>query len=362
MSDLDDTLAQVRQRIDRYRGQTLGEQNTKSILIDPLLRALGWDVEDFEEVHREYKPKPTDNPVDYALFILRTPRLFVEAKALGGNLTDRQWANQIMGYAAVTGVEWVVLTNGDEYRIYNAHAPVPIEEKLFRSVKISDDGLRAADTLALLSKVRMRDNLIATLWKSSFVDQQIKRALEGLFGPDPDPAFVRLIRNRLPQLSPAEIKVSLIRLRITLDFPAVPVNALPIRGIPDGEPSLQGEDPLVDAPPSEPGTPWRDVTLQDIIGAGLVKLPLEIQKDYKGHHLVGRITAEGNATWGGREYSSLSTAAGIARASIIGTPPGRKFPQTNGWTFWQFVDADGSVKPLDILRQRYYSRGVTTDS
>ena len=67
-----------------------------------------------------------------------------------------------MGYAAVTGVEWVVLTNGDEYRVYNAHAPVPIEEKLFRSVRVSDDGLRAADTLALLSKARMRENLIAT--------------------------------------------------------------------------------------------------------------------------------------------------------------------------------------------------------
>src|SRR5687767_2891572 len=179
MIDLDETLAQLRQRISRHREQPLGEQNTKAILIEPLLRALGWDVEDFDEVHREYKPKPTDNPVDYALFILRTPRLFVEAKALGGNLNDRKWANQIMGYAAVTGVEWVVLTNGDEFRVYNSHAPVPIEEKLFRSVKISDDGLQAADTLALLSKSRMRENFIATLWKSSFVDQQVKSALEG---------------------------------------------------------------------------------------------------------------------------------------------------------------------------------------
>jgi hypothetical protein len=362
MSDLDEILVQVRQRIDRYRGQTLGEQNTKSILIDPLLRALGWDVEDFEEVHREYKPKPTDNPVDYALFILRTPRLFVEAKALGGNLNDRKWANQIMGYAAVTGVEWVVLTNGDEYRIYNAHAPVPIEEKLFRSVKVSDDGLQAADTLALLSKARMRDNLIATLWKSSFVDHQIKGALQALFGPGPDPSFVRLIRNRLPQLSPAEIKDSLIRLRVTLDFPAVPATPPSARDIPDGEPHLPKEDPPVDEPPSETGTPWRDVTLQDIVRAGLVRLPLEIQKDYKGHHLVGRITPEGNASWGGREYSSLSTAAGMARASVIGIPPGRKYPQTNGWIFWQFVDVNGSVKPLDVLRQRYYSRDASTSA
>jgi hypothetical protein len=135
MSDLDEVLAQVRNRLTRYRDQSLNEQNTKSSLIDPVLRALGWDTEDFEEVHREYKPKPTDNPVDYALFILRTPRLFLEAKALGGNLNDRRWANQIMGYAAVSGVEWVVLTDGNEYRLYNAHAPVPIEEKLFRSVQ-----------------------------------------------------------------------------------------------------------------------------------------------------------------------------------------------------------------------------------
>jgi hypothetical protein len=265
-----------------------------------------------------------------------------------------------MGYAAVTGVEWVVLTNGDEYRIYNAHAPVPIEEKLFRSVKVSDDGLRAADTLALLSKARMRENLIAALWKSSFIDHQIKGALEGLFGPDPAPAFVRLLRNRLPQLSPAEIRDSLARLRVTLDFPTVQATTPPSHNIPDGEPSLRPDDPPVDSSPSEPGTPWRDVTLQDIIGAGLVKLPLEIQKDYKGQHLVGRITPEGTAEWGGHAYDAISAAAGMARASIIGTRPGQKYPPTNGWIFWQFVDADGSVKPLDVLRQRYYSHDANT--
>jgi hypothetical protein len=361
MSDLDDILMQVRQRIARYRDQTLGEQNTKSVLIEPLLRTLGWDVEDFEEVHREYKPKPTDNPVDYALFILRTPRLFVEAKALGGNLNDRKWANQIMGYAAVTGVEWVVLTNGDEYRVYNSHAPVPIEEKLFRSVKISDDGLQAAETLALLSKSRMRENFIAMLWKSSFVDQQVKRALEGLFGPNPDPAFVRFIRNRLPQLSPSEIKDSLIRLRVALDFPIVSTSALPPR-VTEEEPSSQGENSTEDSQPSELGTPWRHVTLQDIVGAGLVTLPLRIQKTYKGHQLTGRITEEGKASWNGSDYESLSTAAGFARASIIGIPPGRKYPQTNGWTFWEFVDVDGRPIPLDVLRQRYYGRGVSMDS
>ena len=37
-----------------------------------------------------------------------------------------------MGYASVAGVEWVVLTDGNEYRIYNSHATVPVEEKLLK--------------------------------------------------------------------------------------------------------------------------------------------------------------------------------------------------------------------------------------
>ena len=63
-----------------------------SSLMRSVLRALGWDVEDLEDVKLEYRRRPSDNPVDYALFILRTPRLFIEAKALGGHLDDGKWA------------------------------------------------------------------------------------------------------------------------------------------------------------------------------------------------------------------------------------------------------------------------------
>ena len=119
MGELAQALDAVRKKIRRYQGKELNEQNTKTALVHPILRALGWDVGDLDEVQQEYKRRPRDKPVDYALLLLRAPRLFVEAKALGQNLNDRRWANQIMGYATVAGVEWVVLTNGDEYQIYN---------------------------------------------------------------------------------------------------------------------------------------------------------------------------------------------------------------------------------------------------
>ncbi len=75
-------LPRLRKRIQKIknRKESIGEQNTKAALIDPLLSALGWDVEDIDEVSREYRRKSQDNPVDYALFMLRSPRLFVEAK------------------------------------------------------------------------------------------------------------------------------------------------------------------------------------------------------------------------------------------------------------------------------------------
>src|ERR1035437_844224 len=84
--DLEQTLVSVRDRIAKFRGEAIGEENTKHALIEPVLRALGWDVEDLDEVRCEYKLKQADNPVDYAFFVHGNLRLFVEAKSLGENL------------------------------------------------------------------------------------------------------------------------------------------------------------------------------------------------------------------------------------------------------------------------------------
>jgi hypothetical protein len=154
---------EVADRIARHRGESIGEQNTKLTLINPVLRALGWDVEDLEDVRHEYRRVGHDKPVDYALMLARKPKLFLEAKGLDENLNDPRWANQI-SYATVAGVEWVVLTNGDEYRIYNAHAPVPVEQKLFRAVQIAGDVDASAEALMLLSKEKTQEESLRDLW------------------------------------------------------------------------------------------------------------------------------------------------------------------------------------------------------
>jgi len=356
MSDLEGVLRSVRDRIARYRGQSIGEQNTKNVLIEPVLRALGWDVEDLEEVRREFKRKAPDNPVDYVLFLLRTPRLFVEAKALGENLADDRWAKQIMGYAAVAGVEWVVLTDGNEYRIYNSHATVPVEEKLFRRIVIAAEEPGTMATLALLSKSQLQDNQIEVLWRADFVDRQVRAAIEGLFSPEAAVDFVRLLKKRVPALTPGDVRASLARARVAIDYPVlqVPPAAARRAATPAAAPSR------VVAEPSSSGskTPWRNVTVIDLISAGSIRPPFPLEVRYKGHTLQAQIESDGSVAFAGTRYDSPSMAAAMARKSIIGARPGRQYPQTNGWTFWRYRRADGSLGELDELRHQMFEQKV----
>jgi hypothetical protein len=217
MNDLAAALGHVRDQIAKHRGEAIGEENTKHALIEPVLKALGWDVADLDEVRCEYKLKQGDNPVDYALFVHGNLRLFVEAKALGENLD--KWASQIMGYAGVAGVvEWIALTDGNEYRIYNAHAQVPVTQKLFKRAVIASDDPDVPATLLLLSKAQLQGTVIDDLWRQYFVDRQVKAAVEGLAGLEPATDFLRLIHKRVPALSLTDVRQSLGRATLSLDY------------------------------------------------------------------------------------------------------------------------------------------------
>lgn len=359
---LSQAISKVRTRIAqiRERHEAIGEQNTKAALINPVLTALGWALDELDEVSFEYRSKPQDNPVDYALFLYRTPRLFVEAKALGKDLNDRKWISQVLGYATVVGVEWCVLTNGDEYRLYNAHAPVDVEEKLFRTIRISDpsqDELTIS-TMQLLSKANMGEQIINVQWNAHFVDRHVKTGLETLLTGS-DPAFIRLIRKYAPKLAPSEIRDSLRRADIRITMPDVQAPIMP-----PPEPTVS-DDPREFMVRETDETETNDarrtpvalgVTICDLIAASLLQPPVALYRDYRGTRLTATIEPNGMVTCLGDVYDSLSTSAGMARKSIIGAPPGRKYPQTNGWRFWKIQDPEtGDPIEVDVIRQRYLS-------
>jgi len=346
MDELDETIRTVAERIVSYRGQGIGEQNTKVGLIAPILRSLGWDVEDLREVHLEYKRRPTDKPVDYALMLNGAPRLFVEAKTLDENLDDQRWANQIMGYAVVAGVRWVVLTNGDEYRIYNSHATVPVEDKLFRKVGLTQDAVRAGETLRLLSRESTAE--LEALWQEDFVDRRVEEAVAGLFSLEPDDRLVRLLRKRLPsELSTRSVRDALARLHFgSLRGPASASTATLSRS-----PATAPEARVVKKAHGE-GTPWSGVKLGDVLSAGLLTPPVNLMRGYKGHDLRVQILGDGRVEFGGKVFGSLSVAGQMARRSISPEIAG----QTNGWTFWSFLNSEGHRRELDSLRRELWER------
>jgi hypothetical protein len=48
----------------------------------------------------------------------------------------------------------------------------------------------------------------------------------------------------------------------------------------------------------------------------------------------------------------------MARKSVVGSPPGRACPPTNGWTFWEYRMGDGELHQLDNLRRQFHERKV----
>lgn len=225
MTTLPATIQALATRIAAYRDRRvrLTESDTIRVLILPILEALGWDLQDVEEVRSEYRRVPSDNPVDYALFLDASPALFVEAKALGVSLDDRKSLMQTLNYANGAGVNWCALTNGAEWRIYKVHAPVAAEEKLFLTLRLDDQKTAmdtAANILSLLSRDRLQAKVgaIDALWSEWRVDRQVEAALEEIPG---DEAFIRLIAKRAPGLTAGEVRGSLRRAGLRSFYPKI---------------------------------------------------------------------------------------------------------------------------------------------
>lgn len=172
-------------RAEETRGR-VGEYNEAQVrlrFINPLLRALGWDIESPEEVSVE------DHLLvgfsDYMLKLSgeRRPRLFVEAKKfeLGSQgldgYTERggkkiSFPRQAVQYAWQTQAAWSVLTNFKETRLYSAYIDpkdpesglvfkIPIEEYISRFDElwaISKDSVKTG-ALDELPRKRARETI-----------------------------------------------------------------------------------------------------------------------------------------------------------------------------------------------------------
>lgn len=218
MKDLTRCIENLRAQIERHRRSGLKEYPTRTIFIDPLLEALGWDVRDPDEVELEY-PTVDGKSVDYALKINRKPVLLLEAKQLDDSLDDVKAITQVVGYATNDGIEWCVLTNGVRYRVYRTSERAAAPEKLLYEVSIDPrdtHGLsveQVASQLSRLSRDSIARGVLDDLGDEIFSTAKVRKALDRLFSELPGP-FLRSIRKVIGDaaLTPKQIKFALDRI------------------------------------------------------------------------------------------------------------------------------------------------------
>lgn len=355
-SGISPAVAAVAAKVEKFRNRRIGEQNTKTSLIEPILSALGWDIHDPDEVFKEFKAERSDKPVDYALKLMREPRLLLEAKGLGENLSDRKWIAQVLGYAVVAGVEWCVLTDGDEYRFYNATVKLDAEEKLFCQVRLTqDDPEKVVRVLGLIARIQLEENILDQFWKAHYVDRQVKGALEHMV-EEADHGLIRLVRRQAPELQPKQVAQSLRRLDIRIEAPPPSTGALRSEGRRAERKQVAGVarakvPALVKVKGKRKAPTQIAVSLRDLIEAGTLQAPLMLKKKYKGEILAAKLLPSGAVEFGGEAFASCSTAAQAARHSVIGFDR-----PTNGWEFWTY-ESDGKARSLAKARADFLGQG-----
>jgi hypothetical protein len=116
-----------------------------------------------EEIKTEYMIRGT-----YADYVVQTKgdrKFLVEVKALSLNLTDKH-LRQAINYGANEGIDWAVLTNGKDLRLYKIIFSKPIESELVFEIDLNEDNVKElADDLQYLHRDSIIKGGLDILWK-----------------------------------------------------------------------------------------------------------------------------------------------------------------------------------------------------
>lgn len=109
----------------RAKAADVNESDTVTIIADMLADVFGYDK--YAEITSEFAIKKTF--CDLALKVDERVCLLIECKAIGMSLKD-DYVKQATDYAANSGIDWVVLTNGVLWKVFKISFTKPIDKEL----------------------------------------------------------------------------------------------------------------------------------------------------------------------------------------------------------------------------------------
>lgn len=178
LDDLKATIETLQKRIRDHRPYLKGnETRTRQSLIDPMLRALGWDVENPDSVQVEYKIR--QKWVDYALMGSDKPIAVIEAKVLGTSLKEKE-TMQVLNYANTDGIDYMVVTNGDHWQMFDVFKRERLEDRVLMEFQLTQDEPYACALQAL------------GLWRPNLASGELPKEAATLVmiksSPEPEPS------------------------------------------------------------------------------------------------------------------------------------------------------------------------------
>lgn len=185
--DLEIVIDQIKNRLNNFRQYyATNEQGTRSQLIDPFLREIGWDPTDPERVLLNSSNEDGMKP-DYTFLKNEKAVLILEAKNTSVDINKREIINQLAQYCYNMGVKYGLLTNGIDWLLYDTFQTNPTDrtimtinilnsnldkiERLFSSVHF-DNIDKIEENIQNLIKIRIIEKEIEDLWETNFENIQ----------------------------------------------------------------------------------------------------------------------------------------------------------------------------------------------
>ena len=116
------SVAKFQKVLQIAKDRDVNESDTVSILTDVFSEVFGYDK--YLEITREFAIRSTY--CDLALKIDEKVQYLIEVKAIGIQLKDDH-IKQALDYGANHGIEWIILTNGIEWKVYKIRFEKPID-------------------------------------------------------------------------------------------------------------------------------------------------------------------------------------------------------------------------------------------
>ena len=242
------------ERIKSINATNMNESTAKLSIIFPMLRALGWDTTDPDEVQLEYcVAQHLKGFADIALFSGGKPCVLIETKAPTKQLVVSNHQAQLQDYCKMLKVSLGVLTNGIEWHFFyfdeglNKEGESPLAE----AINLDEEDAHACQTRLwqFLSRDKVSDSGAQTLAKGVWVQRLMATKWKELMTSG-DPALVRALRSSIRKSTsinlPLEDIVKFLKERAEL------------RSSPAVSPDSDRTPPPDTGAPSDPDKPKRE--------------------------------------------------------------------------------------------------------